>query len=357
MNASDNLKETGTHHKIEKVDEIMNEVKGEIKGVNKNIQKVDEEIKQVRGEIKDVHEKIEKVNEKIEKVNEKIENVNEEIKRVNEKIEKVNEKFEKVILGTAEYAKVDKEDRDKIRPVVESELSRLKAFLGYLCSQLAGLNADKVALRSQLAGWNADKVALRSELAELKNEKRPWSKLAEEQIRKSIFNFNPTIESRIVSRHKEDRATVDGRRILTSLAEVFFKDYELNVKKGSAPTFGNVLYGLGDEKNGRPPRAGVTQRIQDRIKPEAWEYSRKWNSLVNQKVHDPILPTVNGTHTLVLHELVNSAIVEEAMRDMSIIKQDQTVRLQNPTDFSSPLGSDTGGCTPDGSENSFICLR
>jgi chromosome segregation ATPase len=143
---------------IKQVNDQIEKAKEKINQVNEKIEKVDVEIKQVNEEIKQVNQEIKQVNEKIEKVNE-------EIKQVNVEIKQVNEKIERVILGTAEYANVEKEDREKILVglksqldgSIKSELSRLKAFLDDLRSQLSRLDADKDFFRSQLSKLDAEK--------------------------------------------------------------------------------------------------------------------------------------------------------------------------------------------------------
>ena len=142
-----------------------------------------------------------KVNVDIKQVNDQIEKAKEKIKHVNDQIEKVDEKIKRVILGTAEYAKVEKEDREKILVGLKSQLD------GSIKSELSRLEAFLDDLRSQLSRLDADKGFFRSQLSKLDAEKEQWIKMLQQKKKHGIFySFNLT--SRIES-HLRDQRVLD----------------------------------------------------------------------------------------------------------------------------------------------------
>ena len=156
-----------------------------------------------------------------------------------------------------------------------------------------------------------------------------------------------------MSRHKEDGATVDIRRALTKLAIAFNRDYHLKFQKNGIPTFGNVLYGLRDDKTGRKPaepRDGISVAINDRLTLEEWAYFKALNTEVNSNVHSDTFRVVGGNPTIVLldkvsdgMELYNPPLFESVLSKMRIIDPDEEgIVFQKETDFSSPVMSEKG---------------
>ena len=67
------------------------------------------------------------------------------------------------------------------------------------------------------------------------------------------------------------------------------------------------------------------------------------NSLINGKVHNSVLPMVDGNYKLVLHDMqfeYTPDMLEKVFRKMEVIGKDEKIVFQKHTDFSSPLGSD-----------------
>ena len=135
------------------------------------------------------------------------------------------------------------------------------------------------------------------------------------------------------------------------MAEAFYSDYELNVKDGYSPTFGNVLHGLGDKEKARlpaKPREGVTVPIEEMLEPKEWEYFKALNSHINGSVHSSKIPLVDGKYKLILpdqQDLYKPDLIIDAFIKLDIIQREKEIVFQKQTDLSSPIGSNASSST------------
>jgi hypothetical protein len=133
------------------------------------------------------------------------------------------------------------------------------------------------------------------------------TKRVEEQKKGILFSKALILDSRKVSRHKPNTATIDSRCILTNIAAVFQEEYELDVKEGDTATFGDVLWALGNpSKNPKyyrapaAPKEGYTVPIHTRLSRKDGMYYRALNDFTNPKAHPLPIPEVDGEMKLIL---------------------------------------------------------
>ncbi|KAI9105250.1 hypothetical protein DFS34DRAFT_689805 [Phlyctochytrium arcticum] len=128
-----------------------------------------------------------------------------------------------------------------------------------------------------------------------------------------------------LSRRKTNTATLEARIILTKVAAVFQKEYELDLYKNKAATFDDVLHGLG--YNNRPPaqpKAGFTTPIRQRLTEDEWDYFEALNDYTTPKAHRWPFSEVNGEKTVVLPDpSYNPELVTSALLNLGVIKPDE----------------------------------
>jgi len=171
------------------------------------------------------------------------------------------------------------------------------------------------------------------------------TKRVEEQKKGILFSKALILDSRKVSRHKPNTATIDSRCILTNIAAVFQEEYEFDVKEGDTATFGDVLWALGNpSKNPKyyrapaAPKEGYTVPIHTRLSRKDWIYYRALNDFTNPKAHPLPIPEVDGEMKLILPDdknLYNPHRIEATFRKLGIIEQEDIITFQKESEQTS----------------------